>query len=139
EPEPEDSEYEEESWGEDTPREGAPRESIGLRTSRITLAFLGGTVLGIAGVIPGTYLAGSAAFCESCESAGGFYTGVSLAFAGLTLGAALGIKGMSALLDGEGRFLTTLTGTSLGGLGGLGLGMIIGFAAGSELWVLPVL
>lgn len=120
------------------PREWTPPESPGLRISRIMLELLGGTVLGIAGGFPGAALAVGEAFCDGCGSEAGFLAGVSLSFVGLTVGSALGIKGLGSLLDGEGRFLSTLAGTTLGGLGGLGLGLIIAFA-GSELWILPVL
>jgi hypothetical protein len=139
EPGAENSESEEGSWDEDSSRGGGPREGFGLRTGRITLGFLGGSVLGIAAGIPGAILAVEGAFCDGCESTGGFFAGVSLSFAGLTLGSALGIKGMGSLLGGEGRFLSTLAGTSLGGVSGLALGLIIGFAAGSELWIIPTL
>lgn len=121
------------------PREWPPPERLTLKVPRIMLEFLGGTVLGIAAGIPGAILAIEGAFCESCESLGGFFAGASLSFAGLTLGSALGIKGLGSLLDGEGRFLTTLAGTSLGALGGLGLGLVIGWGAGSELWFIPIL
>lgn len=139
EPETENPESEEGPWDEHSLRQEASREHFGLRTGRVTLEFLGGSVLGIAGGIPGAVLAISAGFCDGCESLGGFFAGVSLSFAGLTVGSALGIKAMGSLLGGEGRFLTTLAGTSLGGVSGLGLGLIIGFAAGSELWIIPTL
>jgi hypothetical protein len=139
EPEAEDSESEQRPWNEGSVRDEASRGRFGLTTGRVTLEFLGGTALGLAAGIPGAIIAVNGAFCDSCESEVGFFAGVSLSFAGLTLGSALGIKGMGSLLDGEGRFLTTLAGTSIGGLSGLGLGLIIGFAAGSELWIIPTL
>lgn len=139
EPEAEGSESEERRWDEPSLSNEAPREHFGLTTARVTLEFLGGSVLGLATGIPGAILAVNGAFCDGCESTGAFFAGVSLSFAGLTLGSALGIKGMGSLLDGEGRFLTTLAGTSIGGLSGLGLGLIIGFALGSELWIIPTL
>jgi hypothetical protein len=121
------------------PRESTPSESAGLKVPRIMLELLGGSVLGLIGGVPGAVLAVSEAFCDGCGSDGEFLLGVSLSFAGLTVGSALGIKGLGSLLDGEGRFLSTLVGTSLGALGGLGLGLIIAFSAGSELWFVPVL
>jgi hypothetical protein len=132
-------EFEEEPQDERIPREWARPESSGLKVSRIMLELLGGATLGIVGGVPGAALAVGAAFCDGCGSTGGFLAGVALSFAGLTVGSALGIKALGSLLDGEGRFLSTLAGSSLGGLAGLGLGMIIGFAAGSELWFIPVL
>ncbi len=121
------------------PREWTPPERSSLKVPRVMLEFLGGTVLGIAAGIPGAILAIEGAFCESCESLGAFFAGVAVSFAGLSLGSALGIKGMGSLLEGEGRFLTTLAGTSLGGLAGLGLAMVIGWGTGSELWIVPIL
>jgi hypothetical protein len=137
EPGAEDPESETQPGNEIVPREWSSPESTGLRISRIMLEFLGGSALGIAGGIPGAYIGILAAFESS--SAAGFFAGVSLSFAGLTVGSALGIKGLGSLLDGEGRFGTTLLGSTLGGLAGLGLGLIVGFAAGSEAWILPVL
>jgi hypothetical protein len=139
EPEAENPESEEGSWDEPSMREEGPREGFGLRTGRVTLEFLGGSLLGFAAGTPGAYIAIASAFCDGCGSESGFFAGVGLSFAGLTLGSALGIKGMGSLLGGEGLFLSTLAGTSLGGLSGLGLGLIIGFAAGSELWIIPTL
>jgi hypothetical protein len=132
-------EYEGVPQDEIIPREFTPSESPGLKLSRIMLEFLGGTVLGLVGGIPGAVIAIEAAFCDGCGSDAGFLAGASLSFAGLTLGSALGIKGLGSLLDGEGRFLTTLVGTSLGALGGLALGFIVGLGAGSELWFIPAL
>jgi hypothetical protein len=120
------------------PRESAPPESAGQKVPRIILELLGGSALGLVGGVPGAALALSEAFCDGCGSDSEFLLGVSLSFAGLTLGSALGIKGLGSLLDGEGRFLSTLIGTSLGAVGGLVLGMVIAFA-GSELWIVPTL
>jgi hypothetical protein len=139
EPEAEGSESEGRRWDEPSVSDEAPREHFGLTTGRVTLEFLGGSVLGLAAGIPGAILAVNGAFCDGCESEGAFFAGLSLSFAGLTLGSALGIKGMGSLLGGEGRFLSALAGTSIGGLSGLGLGLLIGFAAGSELWIIPTL
>jgi hypothetical protein len=139
EPGAENPESEGGSWDERGLHDEAPREGVGLRTGRVTLSFLGGSVLGLAAGIPGAVIAINGAFCDGCESEGAFFAGVSLSFAGLTLGSALGIKGMGSLLGGEGRFLSTWAGTSIGGLSGLGLGLIIGFAGGSELWIIPTL
>jgi hypothetical protein len=120
-------------------REYSPPESAGKKVPRIILEFLGGSALGLAGGVPGAVLALSEAFCEGCGSDSEFLLGVSLSYAGLTLGSALGIKGLGSLLDGEGRFLSTLIGTSLGAVGGLALGLVIAFGAGSELWIVPAL
>lgn len=139
EPEAEDPDSEGGAWDEPSLSDEAPRESFGLTTGRVTLEFLGGSVLGLAAGIPGAIIAINGAFCDGCGSESEFFAGVSLSFAGLTLGSALGIKGMGSLLGGEGRFLGTLAGTSIGGLSGLGLGLIIGFVAGSELWIIPTL
>jgi hypothetical protein len=103
EPGAEGSESEGESWDERGLRDEGPRENVGLRAGRVTLEFLGGSVLGLAAGIPGAVLAVNGAFCDGCSSESEFFAGVSLSFAGLTLGSALGIRGMGGLLNGEGR------------------------------------
>src|SRR4051812_1301362 len=102
EPGAENPESEEEPSDEPGLSAESHREGLGLRTGRVTLEFLGGSALGLAAGIPGAIVAVNGAFCDGCGSTGLFFAGVSLSFAGLTLGSALGIKGMGSLLDGEG-------------------------------------
>jgi hypothetical protein len=134
-----DPEPEEEPPGELIPRQWTPSESAGLKAPRIVLEVLGGSLLGAAASLPGAFIAAVAAFCDGCESDSQFLGGVGLAFAGLTLGTAVGIKGMGSLLEWEGRFLAALAGTSIGALAGLGAGLVIAWGAGSELWFIPIL
>jgi hypothetical protein len=120
------------------PRERTPSESLGLKIPRIILEVLGGSALGLIAGIPGGLILAEAAF--SSGSTVGTIVGGGLAVAGLSFGSALGIKGLGSLLDGEGRFLTTLAGASVGGLGALGLALIVALVGGpGELGIIPVL
>jgi hypothetical protein len=115
-----------------------PSESLGLKIPRIILEVLGGSALGLIAGIPGGLILAEAAF--NSGSTVGTIVGGGLAVAGLSFGSALGIKGLGSLLDSEGRFLSTLAGASVGGLGALGLGLIVALVGGpGELGVIPVL
>jgi hypothetical protein len=130
-------EKEEPPPGESIPREWPP--SSVRKVTRITLAILGGTVLGLTASAPGIYLAGDAAFCEGCDDTfGQFLLGISLGSAGLMVGSALGIWGIGSLLWGEGRFLPTLVGTLVGSLAGLVVGVVLEASAGGGLWPIPI-
>lgn len=107
---------------------------------RLLLEFIGGSVGGAAGIIPGSLLILSAIVCDSCS--GGEETrailGLSIGLAGLAGGAALGITGAGSLLHGEGEYWPTAGGAALGTL----VGSLVALAVASsvdELAIIPFL
>lgn len=107
---------------------------------RLLLEFLGGSVGGAVGIIPGSLLILSAIVCDSCNS--GEETrailGLGLGLAGLAGGAALGITGAGSLLHGEGEYWPTAGGAAIGTL----VGSLITLAVANsvdELAIIPFL
>jgi hypothetical protein len=123
------------------PRERQPSESLGRKIPRISLEFLGGGVLGFLASVPGAYIVAGVAYCSSCDDTLSFgLLGLALGSAGMSLGSALGIRGIGGLLSGEGRFLPTLLGTTLGTVAGLVAGLALGAIkdVGANIWFIPV-
>jgi hypothetical protein len=110
-----------ENKGEIIPREWPPAEDRAPAVPRILVEFLGGTVGGTLGAIPGTILFAANLCFSTCsdESETGAIFGLGLAFAGLVFGTAYGIDVGGDFMDGHGRFLPAAGGVALGSLVGL--------------------
>lgn len=125
------------------PRRWESAENERLMFPRIAVETLAGGVLGIVGAIPGTLYLASFSFCDECSiDDSALFLSLGLAAVGLTGGVALGVKAGGSLLGGEGRFLPTLLGSTLGFVGGVAAAFPLGAAFEGgwlvSLFVFPV-
>jgi hypothetical protein len=97
---------------------------------RLPLQAVAGSLLGVAGAIPGVLLMNDSFICEEeCTGPVSFYAALGISAAGLTLGATLGIAGVGYVMEDEGHLLATLGGVALGTLAGMGVGLLVAFVA----------
>jgi hypothetical protein len=106
---------------------------VGRVIAESLLGLLGEVALGA----PAAYLGLTAAASEDSNPAVGVFEVAILSFAGVTLGAALGVAGGGVLTGGEGQFQVALGGAALGALAGGLLAFPAAFAGGGA-FVVPI-
>ncbi len=106
---------------------------------RIALESLAGIGLGVVGGITGSLYFLSFAFCDDCDvSTTSVFLALGLAATGLSSGVALGVRVGGGLMGGEGRFLPTLLGATVGLLVGVAAAFPLG-AVFDGGWLPPLL
>ncbi|MBN1210190.1 MAG: hypothetical protein JXB05_35390 [Myxococcaceae bacterium] len=114
----------EEGQGELIPREWPVAKAPSPTAPRLLVEFLGGSLGGTLGVIPGGIIFLSNLCIDSCSngSESGALLGLGLAFAGVAVGTGAGVYTAGGLMGGHGRFLPTAAGAALGTLAGVLVG-----------------
>jgi hypothetical protein len=130
-------EDEEKPQGEIIPRDWEAQESGGARAGRIVLGPVLGLVLGTVAAAPGVFLMSDSFSCSTCANDSEILGGGLLSLAGYSVGAALGVKLMGSLLEGEGRFLHAFLGAGIGF--GAGLLGALALSTTEGAWAIPLL
>lgn len=123
--------------GEIIPRDWEARQSDGSVVGRVMLGPLVGLVFGTVLAVPGVFLMADSFSCSTCADDGEILAGGLVSLLGYTTGAALGVKLMGSVFDGEGRFLYTLLGAGAGF--GAGLVAMLPLIETEGGWAVPLL
>jgi hypothetical protein len=125
--------------GELIPHRWEPFSGLGSKAPRLVLETLGGLGLGIASTVPGAVLLWNH-FCLDCsEGADTILASLGLMAVGMSVGSAGGVYAVGGLMGGQGRFLPTLAGSTLGLLAGGLAAALVGAAFGEVAAFLPLL
>ncbi len=96
-----------------------------------------GLLLGLVGTVPGIFIIAQEIDCDGCGIDAATEVGALLGITGMSVGAALGVKLIGSLFDGEGRYLHTVLGAGLGA--GAGIRAALALSKTEGLWAIPLI